>query len=451
MRVPGPRVVLAAGLTLLALAVVGVLLVERSHHRAAQPPPPAPPPPSGPQVSAVGPYSATVTWHTDTPTQETVAWGPAGIRPLLWVQDAAAATDHAVTLDGLASSTPYAVRVDGTVLRFTSAVAPTAASAAVRDGAMRVNGGAFFPFVTWEECPDRWQPELAQGIDLFAGNPCTGLSSLLTAVEGRGLAAGTSDDTAGTTGAGLVGWFYPDEADGRGLNAESLPAPGGAGLRFLTLTSHFYSGAAPLPAGRGIYPGLLEKADVIGFDLYPLQELCRPELIPDVFDAQQELVALAPGKPTFQWIEVREMKCPDPAAAVTPQTIAVESWLAIAGGAHGLGFFPPDWGDAVGETIHGIATTVRRLEPALLQPAVAVQVSPDTPSVRASARELGGAVYVIAVNAGTTPATVTLTEPSLGDRTLDVMGTPRTVTAQDGALAVTLPPLTAQIYVAPPA
>ena len=450
MRVPGPRVVLAAGLTLLALAVVGVLLVERSHHRAAQPPP-APPPPSGPQVSAVGPYSATVTWHTDTPTQETVAWGPTGIRPLLWAQDAAPTTDHAVTLDGLASSTPYAVHVDGTTLRFTSAAAPSAASGAVRDGAMRVNGGAFFPFVTWEECPDRWQPELAQGIDLFAGNPCTGLSSLLTAVEGRGLAAGTSDDTAGTTGAGLVGWFYPDEADGRGLNAESLPAPGGAGLRFLTLTSHFYSGAAPLPAGRGIYPGLLEKADVIGFDLYPLQELCRPELIPDVFDAQQELVALAPGKPTFQWIEVREMKCPDPAAAVTPQTIAVESWLAIAGGAHGLGFFPPDWGDAVGGTIHGIATTVRRLEPALLQPAVAVQVSPDTPSVRASARELGGAVYVIAVNAGTTPATVTLTEPSLGNRTLDVMGTPRTVTAQDGALAVTLPPLTAQIYVAPPA
>jgi len=426
-----------------------VVLVERGRHRAAQPPPP--PTPSGPQVSTVGPYSATVTWHTGTPTQETVAWGPAGIRPLLWAQDAAPTTDHSVVLDGLSSSTPYAAHVDGTVLRFTSAAAPSAIGVAVRDGAMRVNGGAFFPFVTWEECPDRWRPELAQGIDLFAGNPCTGLSSLLTAVDGHALAAGTSDDTPGTTGAGLVGWFYPDEADGRGLSADSLPAPGGAGLRFLTLTSHFYSGAAPLPAGRGIYPGLLAKADVVGFDLYPLQELCRPELIPDVFDAQQELVALAPGKPTFQWIEVREMKCPDPAAAVTQQTIAVESWLAIAGGAHGLGFFPPDWGTAVGDTIHGIATTVRRLEPALLQPAVPVQVAPATPSVRASARELGGAVYVIAVNAGTAPAPVTLTEPSLGDRSLYVLGTPQTVAAQNGALAVTLPPLTAQIYVAPPA
>ena len=80
-----------------------------------------------------------------------------------------------------------------------------------------------------------------------------------------------------------------------------------------------------------------------------------------------------------------------------------------------------------------------------------VQVSPDTPSVRASARELGGAVYVIAVNAGTAPASVTLTEPSLGDRTAYVVGSPQTVTAQNGALAVTLPPLTAQIYVAPPA
>jgi hypothetical protein len=451
-------VLLAAGLTLLALAAIGVLLVGPSHHRAASPPATtttttttAPPPPAGPQVSA-GPYSATITWHTDTPTQETVAWGPAGVRPLLWAQDAAPVTDHSVTLDGLTSSTAYAAQVDGKVLRFASAAAPSAVDAAVGDGVMRVNGGAFFPFVTWEECPDRWQPELAQGIDLFAGNPCTGLSSLLTAVNGHALAAGTSDDTPGTTGSGLVGWFYPDEADGRGLTAESLPAPGGAGLRFLTLTSHFYSGAAPLPGGRGMYPGLLAKADVIGFDIYPLQELCRPALLPDVFDSQQELVALAPGKPTFQWIEVREMKCPDPAAAVTQQTIAAESWLAIAGGAHGLGFFPPDWGAAVGATIHRVATTVRRIEPALLQPAVPVQVSPDTPSVRASARELGGAVYVIAVNAGTTPAAVTLTEPSLGDRTVDVLGSAgETVTAQNGAIAVTLPPLTAQIYVAPPA
>ncbi len=100
--------------------------------------------------------------------------------------------------------------------------------------------------------------------------------------------------------------------------------------------------------------------------------------------------------------------------------------------------------------IHGIADGVRRLEPALLQPAVPVDVSPATPAVRASARELGGAVYVIAVNAGTTAAAVQLTEPSLGNRTLDIVGTPQTVQAQSGTFTATLPPLSVQIYVAPP-
>ena len=303
MRGPGPRVFLAAGLTLLAVSVGGVFLLEHRHARS--PAATTTTVSASPQVSSVGSYAATVTWQTDTPSTGRVAWGPAGKRPLLWTSDAAPTTDHAVTLDGLTSSTPYVAHVGTTTLPFTTGPAPSAVTGGIRGGVVRVNGASFFPFVTWQECPDRWDPDIADGIDLFAGNPCTGLSSLLTAVQGRALATGTADDTPGTTGPGLVGWFYPDEADGRGLTADTLP-PAGAGLRFLTVTSHFYSGAAPLPSGRGMYPDLFARADVIGFDIYPLQELCRPDFLPAVFDAQKELVAQAPGKPTFQWIEVRE-------------------------------------------------------------------------------------------------------------------------------------------------
>jgi hypothetical protein len=400
-------------------------------------------------VSAVGAYSATVTWRSDTPSTGHVVWGPAGKRPFLWTSEAAPTNDHTLTLDGLTSSTSYVAQVGTTTLPFTTGPAPSAVTGAVSDGVVRVNGASFFPFVTWQECPDRWNPDIAVGIDLFAGNPCTGLPSLLTAVQGHALATGTTDDTPGTTGPGLLGWFYPDEADGRGLTAATLPPPG-AGLRFLTVTSHFYSGAAPLPTGRGMYPDLFAQADVIGFDIYPLQELCRPDFLPAVFDSQKELVAMAPGKPTFQWIEVRVMKCPDAASAVTPATIRVESWLAIAGGAHGLGFFPPDWGVGIGSVIRSVTDRVRRLEPALLQPALPVTMSPETPAVRASARELGGAVYVIAVNAGSSSATVQLTEPSIGNRTLDAVGSPETVQAQNGTFTATLPPLSVQIYVAAP-
>ncbi len=300
------------------------------------------------------------------------------------------------------------------------------------------------PLITWQECPGQWEPDLAQGITLFAGNPCTGLANLLTALGGRALAAGTTEDVADTTGPGLVGWFEPDEADARGLAGESLTHP--PGLGFLTLTSHFFSGAAPLPAGRGMYPGLVAQADVVGFDLYPLQELCRPDMLPAVFDAQRELIRLTGGKPTFQWIEAREMKCPQ--TPVTKRTIAVESWLAIAGGAHGLGFFPSDRHEPATTALANVMARIRQLEPVLLRPPAPLAVTTPSSAVRASARSFGGATYVIAVNAGTTPARVTLATKALGDQVVETVGSARRYQAQDGSLTVTLPPLGVRILVA---
>jgi hypothetical protein len=273
-------------------------------------------------------------------------------------------------------------------------------------GVIRVDGAPFFPLIAWEECPGRWAPDLAAGITLFGGNPCTGLASLLAALHGRALAAGTTEDVAGTTGPGLIGWFLTDEADARGYTGATLPGPGGPGLRFLTLTAHFFPLAAPLPTGRAMYAGLAERADVLGLDLYPLQELCRPELLPWVFDAQVALRRLARRKPTFQWIEEREMKCPQ--TPVTPASIRAEAWLAIAGGATGLAFFPSDWSPQVTYVIRGIANRIRQLEPALLRPTEPVVVKPAGSTVRASARTLDGRRYVIAVNAGPATARVSL-------------------------------------------
>jgi hypothetical protein len=200
-----------------------------------------------------------------------------------------------------------------------------------------------------------------------------------------------------------------------------------------------------------MYPGLIAAADVVGFDLYPLQELCRRDLLALGFDAQQELEALAPGKPTFQWIEVRGMRCgTSPAVSITPATIRAESWLSLAAGAHGLAFFPPDWDTFAGPVIAAIAARVRQLEPALLEPVVPVQVTGGA-DVRASARAYHGAVYVIAVNAGTSTSDVHFTVPGLGDRTLTVLGRTQTVAARGGAFTDRLGPLRVRIYVAPPA
>ena len=464
---PSPRVLLVLGVVVLAAVVlVAVFAYGRGGRQHAAPatttaapsptPSPAPFAVLGAAATGASGFSTTVTWNTPQASTARLRWGPAGATPVLWADSATAATSHSVTLSGLVPTTAYDVEIDATAadgetahtsLSFATPVAGGQVTASTADGVLLVDGSPFFPLIAWEQCPDQWAPNLQQGIDLFAGNPCTGLPSLLTALQGRALAVGTSDD-APATGPGLIGWFYPDEADGRGLDAATLPAPPEGGVRFLTLTNHFYSGLAPLPAGRGIYPGLIAAADVVGFDLYPLQEFCRADRLGEVFDAQQQLVALASGKPTFQWIEVREMKCPS--VPVTQEDIRAESWLAIAGGAHGLGFFPADWGAAVGATIHGIAARIRQIGPALVQPALPVAVDPTTSPVRASARELDGALYIIAVNPTSTPVPVTLHEQDLGDRSVQVLGGSNVIAAKGGAISDVLPGLAARIYIAPP-
>jgi hypothetical protein len=121
---------------------------------------------------------------------------------------------------------------------------------------------------------------------------------------------------------------------------------------------------------------------------------------------------------------------------VTPATVRAESWLALAGGAHGLGFFPNDWDPAVGAAIGGVAARIRQLEPALLEPAQPAPLRSPSPDVRASERIWHGARYVVAVNAGTAAAAVHLTEPG-------------SAVALAGSTS-RLPPLGVGIYVYPP-
>src|SRR4051812_43445168 len=275
---PSPRALFAAG----ALALLGFILgvvatrpTERTTLETTTARPvatttvttPAPAIPAGFGVYDVTvnrtPFSATLHWRTTEPSTATVSWAPDGLLPYLWTHARVASFDHAVRLPALASGARYEVGIDArneqgahahAEVPLTAAPAPSTLTTAARDGLVRVNGGTFFPLITWQECPGQWEPDLAEGITLFAGNPCTGLGNMLAALVGRALFAGTTEDVADTTGPGLLGWFQPDEADARGLTGESLTRP--TGLSFLTLTSHFFSGAAPLPAGRSMYPGL---------------------------------------------------------------------------------------------------------------------------------------------------------------------------------------------------
>jgi hypothetical protein len=431
-------------------------------------PPPATAPVSGPEIGdlrvvAADPLAATVSWRTGVPTKGLVAAGPPGGEPFLWWDVSEAAAEHTVRISGLAYGTTYDVSVTavapggghdraGTTVE--TAGPPLAAAGAVtRQGTLLVGGQPFFPILSFGECVDGFETSLPVGTNLYVGNRCGGLEAQLDALHGHGLSLAMAGEAI-PADHGVIGTYYPDEPDGHGLTARNMAAfPPREGPRFMTLTNHFYSGAAPLTVGRGIYPGLIARADVIGFDLFPLQTWCRPDRLVDVYLAQRELTHLSAPRPTFQWIEAAGMTCPhEGPTAVTPATVRAESWLAVAGGARGLGYFPPAaWTGDVGEAIGDVTTAVRYLGPALLAPEHTVRVEPADGPVRAGGRAANGALYVIAANAGTSTAEATFRVPGLDGRTLSVFGEARRVQSSGDSFRDSFAPLAAHVYVAAPA
>ena len=432
---------------------------------ATTPTVPSGPPPeiSDVRTVALTPFSATLSWSTSEAATSRAVYGLDV--PVVWTAPTVSGTTHQVTLSGLAPASSYHLDVTATtsdgrsgvsqfVLTTPTLFAPVHVSTG--NGAILLDDQPSFPKLVWNQCPDAVSGNLAVGIDFFMGNGCGSSAQLATWLSGSAYAIGDAKEPAPAR-AGTIGTFLPDEWDTHlpsNLTAADaarlIPPSPASGPRFLTLTNHFYSRAAPLPQGRGMYPALAASADVLGFDLYPLQNWCRFDSFGDVFDSQLDLVALGRGKPTFQWIEARQMDCSGAQLDPTPETLRAEAWLSIAGGAHAIGYFPNNWSAAVGAEIAEVDHEISTLVPALVEPAIAASASLGS-TVKVGARDHNGAVYVIVVNASRTPASATITVPALVDRTLVTLDGQNKATAKDGAFDVTLAPLEARVYIAAPA
>jgi hypothetical protein len=425
---------------------------------------PSGPPPtiSDVRTLAITPFSATLSWRTSETSTSRVAYGLDA--PVVWTAATSPGTTHQATIGGLTFSSSYHLDVVATTADGRSSVSQfllttPALFGPVRmstgNGAILLDGQPSFPKIVWNQCPDAIAGNLAVGIDLFMGNGCGSSAQLATWLSGTAYAVGDAKEQPAAR-AGAVGTFLPDEWDthlpndysSADVNKAFPPSPG-SGPRFLTLTNHFYSHAAPLPQGRGMYPALVSGADVLGFDLYPLQNWCRFDSFGDVFGSQLDLVAISRGKPTFQWIEARRMDCAGDELDPTPETLRAEAWLSIAGGAHAIGYFPNDWSPEVGAAIAQVNHEISTLVPALVEPAIAASASLGS-TIKVGARDHNGAVYVIAVNASRTSASATITVPALVDRTLVTLDGQHKTEAKDGAFTATLAPLEARVYIAAP-
>jgi hypothetical protein len=322
----------------------------------------------------------------------------------------------------------------------TSTPVPPAGSSAP----LRVNGVAFFPRMVWRQCPTYFPTSIGAGINVFLGD------TQFNALAGR--AASTTDaKTPGLSGPAHLGWHFPDEADVSVGSADKLPNPHAAGrVTFLTLTDKFSVNAAAGPHGKDIYPGLFALADVIGFDTYPVEVRCSLAQIDNVYWMQRELVQLTKGKPTFQWIEAGPMEHCRSNQDPTPAVVRAESWLSIAGGARGIGYFPDYWAEDIRNEIRIVNREIAALGPALLGPVVNATWSAQNP-VRVGVRKYNGALYIIAANSSTSPATASFTVPGLSGRKLRVFSDGRTVTPLGDMVVDKLPGLGTAVYIAAPA
>jgi hypothetical protein len=293
------------------------------------------------------------------------------------------------------------------------ACASPAGAATTRGRAILVENRPFFPIMQWSQCPNDFGSSLLLGIDVFMG-VCEESSATEAAVTlgPFGYLIPPVALRGSLENARLLGWHQPDEPENNGVLPGDLgPLDRAHGPTFLTLTSEFMERAR----GPSAYRAYVARADVVGFDLYPVAAHCKSHIrLADVYLGQRDLLALAPSKPTYQWIETGPIdgRCP---RGVTPEELRAEVWLAVAGGATGIGYFTHSWtrGDwyrfdvdvGIRAAIAETNEELRALAPQLLSPQLAAGA---TPPVYAGARLYRNSVYVIAVNASRAAATTTI-------------------------------------------
>jgi hypothetical protein len=408
------------------------------------------------EVDVLGPRRAVVRWETTEPARSLVAYGTSTELGLWKRGSRVLSLQHWVVLDGLAFDARHWLEVvasaeDESAAVVTSFETPplTRPRLETEGRTLLLDGDPFLPLLQHQQCPETVEPSLALGFTVFSG-PCSHSEpeAVVEAVGGRAVVllppGGVGD-----------GYSLPDEPDDNGITPEELRErlrDGGERPAFLTLTAKF------LHRDEAVYREYADVGHVLGFDLYPINR-CRRDRLHEVYEAQVRFEELARGKPTFQWIETGLIR-PDYCGGdqPTPEELRAEVFLALAGGARGIGYFTHTWspeydrldlGAAVAVEVRQTSRQLEALAPAILS-AQAPTATASAPGVFAFAREREGALYVFLVNATRERIETSVAVPGLGGRTLRVFEEGQTVASRGDGFVDVLAPLDARIYIAPP-
>jgi hypothetical protein len=337
------------------------------------------------------------------------------------------------------------------------------ARASVKRDVLVVREAPFFPVMLIDQCtPTAVAHARRLGINTILNEHCDAISvhRQLQMIQPTSLAV-LPVERRQVRGRGLLGWTFPDEPENNGWTPSSLKrahpyARGTADglVSFVTTSGGFfrppYRDSKVTLSAFGQFARL---ADVAGFDLYPLGH-CQHDL-GAVYDAQRAFIRLAGGMPTFQWIEtgpIRPTYCGG--FTMTPAELNAEVWLAIIGGARGIGFFTHTWSPdhkafdvspTLQQTIKKISGVLASVHPGLV--GLTTLSSANSSSVKVVARAGTDTDYVFAVNTQRLPIKVEIQVPRLHDGPLQVLGENRSLPVQHNRLVDNFQPLSVHVYV----
>ncbi len=184
---------------------------------------------------------------------------------------------------------------------------------------------------------------------------------------------------------------------------------------FMTLTGDFHPRFTKWSDAerQRLYGGYVNAADVVGYDIYPIYGWNKPEWLDLNYEATRQLAAIAGGRPVYAWIETSkggQWTGPlERQKDVTPRHIRAEVWMAICGGATGIGYFTHVWKPSYQqfgvpeenrEAIRKVNQQITRLAPAILAPPskAKVAITAEGAKLGAMAKQYEGRLYVFAVN-----------------------------------------------------
>ena len=336
----------------------------------------------------------------------------------------------------------------------------------------------FFPISVWLQSPPNATAYAAIGINQFIGlynGPTQGDLDTLGAAKMPVYCDQNTVGLANLSNPIILGWTQQDEPDnaqpdGKGGYGPCI-APSQIQSLYQTMKSKDATRPVFLNVGQGVandawvgrgscsnqpqdYPEYAKGADIVSFDIYPINSGLDITLVPLGVDRLNQ--AVQNKKPVWNWIECTRIDQANPKP--TPDQVKSEVWMSIIHGSMGIGYFVHQFTPTFDEkallddatmkpAVAAIDQQIHDLAPALNTPPITNAVTEQSSSkVDFLVKRQGGKLYVFAVSMTSSQTTATFTLSHDAFATATVLGENRTVTVSGGAFEDDFPAWGVHLY-----